>query len=120
MISKQTSYYKINFYKNFVIAEAIEDVVITSDVVNETLELILDHYKEQNFTLIAHRKNNYTVDLKAYDLERMKRLSAIAIVSPHSMVKEKAMAEQLAFNQSFAFFETLEDAIGWAENVIST
>lgn len=118
MISKQTSYYNFIFYKNFVIAEAMENVVVNSKVIDESLKIIYDHYNGQNFTIISHRKNNYTIDLKIYELDRMKKLKAIAVVSPHPTVKEKAMAEQLAFNHSFAFFEKLDDAIGWAENVI--
>lgn len=119
MISKQNSYYNFFFYNKFVIAEAHEGVVVDSKVVEESLKLIFDHFKSNNFTLISHRKNNYTVNLDIYDLKRMRKLRAIAVVSPDSTVKEKAMAEQMVFDQSFAFFDNLEDAIGWAESVIS-
>lgn len=117
MITKNTAHYNLNFYDTYVIAEAREGIIINNGIVNETLKVIFDHYKNNNFTLISHRKNNYTVEVDIYGLKIMKKLRALAIVSGDSMVKEKALLEQLAFNQSFAFFEDLEDARGWAESV---
>jgi len=117
MTARSTPYYNLIFHDNYVIAEANEGVVIDDDKVNETLKIIFDHYKGNNFTLISHRKNHYTVDIDVYNLKMMKKLIALAIVSSDYSVKEKAILEQLAFNKSFAFFENLEDAIGWAESV---
>lgn len=117
MTTKNTAYYDFTFYDTYVIAEAREGIVINNDIVNETLKVMFDHYKNNNFTVISHRKYNYTVEVDVYGLKMMKKLRALAIVSGDSMVKEKALLEQLAFNQSFAFFEDLEDARGWAESV---
>lgn len=117
MITKNNAYYTFSFYEKYVIVEAKEGVVINNDIVAESLKVVLDHYKSNNFTLISHRKNNYTVNVDVYTVKLMKKIRALAIVSDNSMVKEKALAEQLAFNQSFAFFENLDDARGWAESV---
>ncbi len=118
MITKSSSHYNFTFYDKYVIAEANEGVVVNNEIVAETLKVIFDHYKGNNFTLISHRKNNYTVEIDIYGMKMMKKLRALAIVSGDSMVKEKALLEQLAFNQSFAFFENLDDARGWAESVV--
>lgn len=117
MITKHSPHYNFTFFEKYVIAEANEGVVINNKIVAETLKVIFDHYNGNNFTLISHRKNNYSVDIDIYGMKMMKKLRALAIVSRDSMVKEKALLEQLAFNQSFAFFENLEDARGWAESV---
>lgn len=118
MITKSTTHYNIFFYDKYVIVEGNEGVVINNDVVAEGLKLIFDHYKSNDFTLISNRKNNYTVDIDVYSVKLMKKLRALAIVSGDSLVKERALLEQLAFNQPFAFFENLEDACGWAESVV--
>lgn len=118
MINKKTTDYNFSFYDKYVIVEANEGAVINNEIVAEGLKLIFDHYKSDNFTLISHRKNHYTIDVDIYTVKLVKKLRALAIVSGDNMVKEKALAEQLAFNQSFAFFENLEDARGWAESMV--
>ncbi len=117
MIIKNTPHYELIFFDKYVIAEANEGIILNNEIVNEALRVIFDHFKNDNFTVISHRKNNYTVDVNVYTLRHMKKLRAFAIVSTDNIVKEKAQMEQLAFDQSFAFFENLEDARGWAESV---
>ena len=117
MIATKTAYYNFFFYDNYVIAEANEGIVLDKEIVTKTLKVILDHYKDDSFTVISHRKNNYTVDVDVYTLKLMKKIRALAIVSSDSSVKEKALIEQLAFNPTFAFFENLEDARSWALSV---
>lgn len=117
MISKTTAHYVLTFYKNFVIAEAFEGVVVNNVTVAENLKIIFDHFNGKPFALITHRKHSYTVDIDVYALKLMKKVRALAVVSTDSSAKEKAMVEQLAFDQSFAFFEELEEAKNWAENV---
>lgn len=116
MIEKNTSHYKVVFYENFVIAEALEGVSVNNEVIKDSLKVIFDHFGGQDFTLISHRKNNYSVNIDVYTAKLMKKVKALAIVSSDSVMKKKALAEQMAFDQSFAFFDNLEDAISWAEN----
>lgn len=117
MVTKSTPHYQLIFCDNYVIAEAIEGVVVNNVTAAENLKIIFDHFKGKPFALITHRKHNYTVDIDVYSLRLMKKVRALAVVSSDSSVKEKAMVEQLAFNQSFAFFEELEEAKNWAESV---
>ena len=117
MINKKTNYYNLSFYDKYVIVEANEGSVINNKIVTEGLKLIFDHYKSNDFALISHRKNQYTINVDVYTVKLMKKLRALAIVSDDSTVKEKAILEQLAFKQTFAFFENLEDARDWAESV---
>lgn len=117
MIQKNTSTYQLSFYPNYVIVEAVEGAKVNNEIVAETLKLIFDHYKKTDFVLITNRKNNYSIDIDIYTVKLMKKLRALAVVSSDSLIKEKAMVEQLAFDQSFAFFENLDDAKGWAESV---
>ncbi len=118
MTTKRTAHYNLIFFDSFVVAEAHEDSVITHEVVNETLKLIFDHFKGKEFTIISHRKNNYSLDLNVYTLKLIKKIRGIAVVSSDSGMKEKATLEQLVFDGSFTFFEDLEDAKRWAESMV--
>lgn len=115
MVQKTSENYLFHFYDTYVIAEAIEGAVINTEVIKETLQTIFDHFDGKEFTIITNRKNRYTVQIDVYAAELMKKVQAIAVVSDDAVVKEKAFAEQLKFNQSFAFFENLKDAVSWAE-----
>lgn len=117
MTIKQNAHYNFVFYDKYVIVEAKEGAVINNEIVAGSLKIVFDHFNGNNFALISHRKNNYTVDVDVYSVKLMKKLRALAIVSSDSLVKEKALAEQLAFDQTFAFFENLDEARGWAESV---
>ncbi|QED36887.1 hypothetical protein FK178_03800 [Antarcticibacterium arcticum] len=120
MTNRSTSHYNLIFFDSFVIAEAHENSVVTPEVVNENLKLVFDHFNGKEFTLISHRKYNYSLDLNVYTLKLIKKLRGIAIVSTDSGMKEKAALEQLAFHGSFAFFENLEDAKRWAGSMVTS
>lgn len=113
-----TSHYTLTFFDTFVIAEAHAGVVVSNKEVNENLKIVFDHFKGKEFTIISYRRNNYSLDLNVYSLRMIKRLRAIAVVSADFGMKEKAAIEQMSFDQSFAFFYTLEEAKHWAESVI--
>ena len=119
MISKSTNFYNLRFFDNYVIAEANEGAVIGNEEVKESLEMIFNHYNGKEFTLISNRRNNYSLNIDVYTLRLMKRLKALAVVSNDNLVREKAISEQSHFDQSFAFFTELDDAIGWAESVFT-
>lgn len=116
MVQKSSEHYLFQFHDNFVIVEGIEGAVINNEIGSEALKTVFDHYNEKDFTIITNRKNQYTVDIDIYASKWMKKVKALAIVSRDAAVKEKALAEQLEFDQSFAFFENLRDAVSWAES----
>lgn len=116
MIVQSSDHYRFQFFHNYVIVEAKENVEVDREVVEHNLKIIFDHFDGKDFTLISHRKNRYTVKEGAYDCKLMKKVRALAIVSSDINMREKAIAEQLLFDQSFAFFDNLEAAIGWAES----
>lgn len=117
---KNTSHYNLRFFDSYVVAEAHEGVFVNNEVGDVTLKLIFDHFKGKEFTLISHRKNNYSIDLNVYSLKLIKKLRGIAVVSSDAGMKEKAVIEQLAFDHSFAFFEQLEDAERWAGSMVAS
>lgn len=118
MVQRTTDHFSLKFYSNYVITEAHENIVVNNKVTSATLKIIFDFYKGRDFVLISNRKNNYTVEINAYTPRLMKKIKGMAVVSQSPFVKEKALIEQLQFEQSFAFFENLEEARGWADSFI--
>ena len=110
-------HYIFQFFDNYVIVEAKEDIEVDNKMVEKNLKIIFNHFDSKDFTLISHRKNKYIVKEAAYASKLMKKVRALAIVSEDNLVREKALVEQSHFDQSFAFFDNLEDSIGWAESV---
>ena len=117
MTTKTTEQYELQFYDKYVIAIAKEGVVVRSEEIKKNLQIIFDHFKGKPFTVISHRKNNYTLEIDVYTTRLMKKVRAIAIVSMDSHTREKAELEQLQFENSFAFFNNLEDATDWAQSI---
>ncbi len=120
MKSQSSNHYLFQFFDNYVIVEAKKDVEVDNKIVEQNLKIIFNHFDGKDFILISHRKNRYTVKAGAYTSGLMKKVRALAIVSEDGLVREKAIAEQAHFDQSFAFFDKLEDAIGWAESFFPT
>jgi len=120
MITKMTTYYKIDFYDTYVIIERLADFKIDSKIAKETLKIILDHFKGKEFVIISNRKQNYALDAESYSPSLFKKVKGIAIVSDIPDVKAQAILEQMNFRNSFAFFDTIENAEDWAKSFSNT
>lgn len=120
MVKKITKYYTLSFHDNYVIAEAFPNITADDNTTNEVVEIMLNHYKGKNFTIISNRKNEYDIDVeRAFSVKPMKKVKAFAIVSDNEKTKSTAILEQQKFDNAFAFFTKIEDAIDWADNMVS-
>lgn len=116
-MTRSTDNYLLTFYDNYVIAEAKANALIDSKATEEGLKIVLEHFEGRPFTVISHRKNNYTILEDAYSPKIFKKVLGVAVVSSNPDDRKKAVIEQLQFSNSFAFFENLEDAQSWASSV---
>ncbi|MGB8705949.1 MAG: hypothetical protein WCD31_13055, partial [Gillisia sp.] len=122
MLVKKLPYCRLSFFKNFVIVEPHENVVMDSAKVKSALSVMIRHFGGNEFSIISYRRNKYTVADDAYNpftARLFKRVKGFAVVSDCASVREKAIEEQEKFNGSFAFFERLEEAQNWAINMVS-
>lgn len=108
--------YNLFFHDKYVIVEAHEDAVIDSKVTGKTIKQLLEYYENRPFTLISHRRNNYSIKPDAYSPRVFRKIPRIAVVSTNPGVKERAIVEQMQFENSFAFFEELDEAVSWAKS----
>lgn len=106
--------YNLFFHPNYVIIEAHEDAVVDAKLIEKVVKLVLNYFNGKSFTIISHRKNNYSLKSDAYSPRILSKVPRFAVVSKNPGVKEKAMEEQMKFRNSFAYFENLDDAESWA------
>lgn len=110
----------MEFYDSYVIIESIGEFVVDPAIATSTLKVIVDYYKGKEFAIITNRKSDYSLSPEAYSHSLFKKIKGIAIVSSIPQVKMRAMIEQDSFEQSFAFFEDLNEAKNWAESLFVT
>lgn len=79
-------------------------------------ELCKEHFRNEPFILIHDRKFKHKMDLDLYKKRELKNIKGMAIVSIDGSERENALKEQPLFDESFAFFEKLEDAQNWANS----
>lgn len=116
MIEKITEYYKMEFYDSYVVIEGIGHFNVDSAIAKKTIQSIIDHFKKKEFVIISNRKSNYSLSADAYSDSIFKKIKGIAIVSQQPEMKLRAILEQEKFQQSFAFFDDLDEAKKWAES----
>ena len=109
----------LEFHKNFVISRVREGVVFSKKQVQDLVEVCADFYKRKKFVYISKRVNNYNVDPTIYlDLENVKNLAGIAIVSTKTSAINMANFEQTFSKVPFAVFMDMEDAMDWVKEIL--
>ncbi len=106
---------EIKFYPNFAIITVEKDVVFTLEKASSVRKKLRSFYKNKNFVMITHRKNNHQMSEEVYHHGILDNMKGLAIVSNEKSERDKAMIEQRLFDKSFAFFDTIEEAESWAK-----
>lgn len=108
---------KVTFHENVLIAKLNEGVLFDVPNNQKLLELGRDFFKGENYGYISYRINSYAVDPMVYfESARVENLKAIAVVSNNEMTRRNAEEVERKFykdSNSFAVFETLEEAMSW-------
>ncbi len=110
----------IDVYNTFVISRINEGFHLTPDK-NKVLEDIAkDYFNNRPFVYITHRKYSYSVDPSIYlQTSKVKNLVGFAVVAEAPLSKGNAEIEKLFLDKPFEIFNDLDDAIAWAESLIS-
>ena len=106
----------IHIYDSYMIVTINTGVNITEHH-NETLTNIADtYYRNKQFVYITHRINSYSVDPAVYkETSKISNLAGFCVVSKNFMAKSTAQIEKLFLDKPFEIFDTLQDAIEWAQ-----
>ncbi len=112
-----TPYGILDFHKKFVVFNLTCDL-LDKEIAKELLEITDAFYGQKQYVFISYRSFLTNIDPEAYSVINPKKLVGVAIVSDLEIVKHLSISEQRSYNGSFSFFQTIEDAMIWAETVV--
>jgi len=109
----------LSFYDGYVVAKINEGVHLDQEH-NATLIEVVEEYYNKPFVYITHRVHSYSVDPSVYPrTTKVKLLKGFAVVSEKYQAKINAQIEQMFFEKPFEIFTKLDDAIKWANDIIT-
>ena len=111
----------VSIHENHMIMQINPDVTLTVKDNETLLNLVETFYKDKNFVYISNRENSYAIEPIVYfEVQKIKNLIGLAIVSKNEITKFNASVEKHFFNKPFETFSNLEDAITWANKLYLT
>lgn len=109
----------LEFHKDFVVSRVRENVVLSKKQVFDLVDACSGNYERKNFVYISKRIYNYNVDPTVYlNLDTVKNLAGIAIVSDKTSALNMALFEKTFSKIPFEIFLELEDAINWTHKIL--
>ncbi len=109
------------FYENFIVAEIKENINLNFESGKELFQLAATYYKGITpYVYISNRINSYSVKpTEHYKLEDIfPNFKGYAIVTYDGISQKIAELEKLFTNRPTHVFNTLDNAIEWAEHLI--
>lgn len=111
-----TPYGSMECYERYLIFR-FEGTKIDSQTSIDILKYAYNHYGKRKFVFIGNRPFASDIDPKAYKAVNHKLMIGLAIVSQTAEVKQEAINEQPLYKGSFSFFNTVDEAVDWAQTV---
>jgi hypothetical protein len=106
-------------YNNYMVVVMNEGVNITPTHNKTLLNIVDTYYSKKKFVYITHRLHSYSVDPAIYfETSKIENLAGFAVVSKDYKAKSNAEIEKLFFNKPFEVFNTLEEAVSWANSIL--
>lgn len=111
----------MHIYDNYMIVVINEGVTVTPEHNLVLLNVVDTYYKNTRFVYITHRLNSYAVNPAVYrETSKIKNLAGFCVVSGDYKAKRNAEIEKLFLNKPFEIFDTVEEAIVWANTITNT
>ena len=111
----------IYFYKDYLISEPHEGIVIGDSEVDQIRELCSTHYSNKKFVYISHRTSNFSVNPMVYKkLGEMKNMVGFGVVSQKVSSLNMAAFEKNFSKAPFEMFLDLEKAKGWIQKILTS
>ncbi|GAA4270936.1 hypothetical protein U6A24_03465 [Aquimarina gracilis] len=111
------------FYENFIVGEIVEGVNLNFESGKELFKLAQANYKnDKPFVYISNRINSYSFIPTGHykSVALFPNLKGYATVVYNDINYRIAELEQSFMNWPNGIFENLEDAIDWAEDILSS
>lgn len=116
----QLSFTKLSFFENYVISEIKEGCYLTRELF-EYILVELDAYygSSKKYVYISLRKSDFNVNPVDYlNCTSNDNLIALAIVTETDSKKKTAEFEKKFITKNVGIFNTLKEAIHWAEDLV--
>lgn len=117
-------YYDLNdteafVFDDYLISQMHEGECLDHDHTVILREIIKIHFENKSLVYISNRVKSYTVDPLVYkEVEKMKNLLAIIIVTNNQTFFKEAKEELKYFNKPSLVCNNLTDAIIWASKLV--
>lgn len=106
-------------FDHYVINQIHEGATIEAPQDREINDIIQRHFSGRDMVYISNRIKSYTVDPLIYPrVELIPNMLAIAIVPKTQSMRKSAEFERNFYDKPFEIFDTLSDAIHWANGII--
>ena len=111
----------LEIHDTYMYAIMKEGIVVSKENNARLIEISRKHYKDSPFVYITHRINSYAVDPIIYiKTAQVENLAGFAVVSKDAIQKEQIKLEKSFFNKEFKHFETLNEALIWKDEILSS
>lgn len=109
----------LQFFDNYVISQPREGKLLAGKQIADLVEVCSDFYEGKNFVYLSLRVNDYNVNPTIYlDLETVKNLAGIAIVSRKPSSLNMATFEKKFCKVPYEIFLDLDEALLWTQEVV--
>ncbi|MCB4808304.1 hypothetical protein LG651_08575 [Tamlana sp. 62-3] len=110
----------VKIYKSHLIVEINEGETITEVSNNILIDIADAYYPIKPFVYITNRVNSYAVNPEVYaKTSKIPNLAGFSVVSTSNLSINNAEVEKLFINKPFEIFTDLNEAIIWAENIVT-
>jgi len=109
------------FYKNYIIAEVKEGMVVTHENCNDLFNFVTKYYgTTTSFVYISNRKNSYSFSPISHfkSTKLFPNLIGYGVVTYNSVNRKVALMEQKFLKTNTKIFISLEDAVLWVDELI--
>ncbi len=110
----------IYFFENIIVSEINEEVIFSYKIANIIINLAFEHYGNKNVIYISNRINSYSVKPTEWVKinNKFKNLIGVGVVNYTNFSKSIFAIEKLFIKREIKGFDTLYDALHWAEEFI--
>lgn len=109
----------LHFYKDYIISQPKEGVVIKELQIAEIVKICFDYYQENKVGYISYRINNFNVNPLVYlKLKNIPNLLAIAVVTQNPSSLSTAAFESHFVKLPFQIFLDLGKAEEWISSIL--
>ncbi|BAO54314.1 hypothetical protein [Nonlabens marinus] len=114
-------YAQVYIFQNYLINQINDGVNVGMEHVEVLRDMITEHFGNRKMVYISNRTNSYSVNPLVYPLVgRIRNLEGMAIVTNSRLNIQNANFEKVFYHKHFEIFQTMDEAIVWATELISS